>query len=71
MKFIVWGPDGIPIQEEPFKSRAEAACGIDEFVAHFAEQGYYAGVGYRLELDEIARHCRIEQVDEEIDSQRD
>ena len=61
MKFTVWGPDGIPIQEEPFASREEAVSGIVDFVERFRRQGYYAGVGYRLKLVEIAGRCTIEE----------
>lgn len=50
MKFTVWGPDGIPIQESPFASREAAERGIANFVDRFRSQGYYAGVGYRLKL---------------------
>jgi hypothetical protein len=59
MKFIVWGPDGIPICDRPFATRAAAESGIEEFVSRFRQQGYYAGVGYRLELEEIAGRCTI------------
>lgn len=62
MKYIVWGPDQIPIREKPFKSQATAERGIADFVKRFAVQGYYAGVGYHLPLDEIAARCRIEAV---------
>jgi hypothetical protein len=58
--FTVMGPDNIPIRREPFASREAAERGIVEFVARFRLQGYYAGVGYRLAIEDIARHCRIE-----------
>ncbi len=61
MKFTVWGPDGIPIQEEPFASREAAERGIVDFVERFRLQGYYAGVGYHLQLEEIAGRCTIEE----------
>ncbi len=61
MKFIVCGPDGIPIREKPFTSSEAAERGIVEFVNRFRPQGYYAGVGYRLKLDEIADRCTIEE----------
>ena len=59
MKFTVMGPDGIPIREKPFSTREAAERGLKEFVERFHMQGYYAGVGYRLELDEIAGRCTI------------
>ena len=62
--FTVMGPDGIPIRREPFASREAAERGIVEFVSRFRLQGYYAGVGYRLAIAEIARHCRIEVTSE-------
>lgn len=62
--FIVIGPDAIPIREEPFASREAAERGIILFVNRFRLQGYYAGVGYRLAVEEIARHCRIEVTSE-------
>jgi hypothetical protein len=65
MKFTVWGPDGIPIQEEPFASREAAEHGIVEFVERFRLQGYYAGVGYRLKLEEIAGRCTIVESSDE------
>jgi hypothetical protein len=61
MKFTVWGPDGIPIQEKPFASREAAERGIANFVERFRLQGYYAGVGYRLALEEIAGRCTIKE----------
>ncbi len=67
MKFIVWSPDGIPIRERPFNSRAEAEQAITRFVARFIAQGYYAGVDGRLPLDEIASHCRIEEASQKRD----
>ena len=62
--FTVMGPDDIPIRREPFASREAAERGIVEFVARFRRQGYYAGVGYRLAVEEIARHCRVEVTSE-------
>lgn len=61
MKFTVWGPDGIPIQEKPFASREADERGIASFVERFRVQGYYAGVGFRLKLEEIASHCTIRE----------
>ena len=57
--FTVLGPDGVPIREKQFPSREAAERGIADFVARFRVQGYYAGVGYRLKLEEIARRCTI------------
>lgn len=54
------GPDGIPIREKPFASREAAERGIAAFIARFRGQGYYAGVGFRLELAKIAGRCTIE-----------
>lgn len=65
MKFTVWGPDGIPIQEKPFASRDAAQRGIEEFVNRFRAQGYYAGVESRLEITEIASRCSIEECPDE------
>jgi hypothetical protein len=65
MKFIVWGPDDIPIQEEPFASRPDAEHGIQEFMERFLSQGYYAGVGFQLRLEEIAGRCRIEEISDD------
>ncbi len=59
-KFTVTGPDGIWIREKPFGSREAAERGITEFVARFQGQGYYAGVGIRLAVSEIAGRCTIE-----------
>jgi hypothetical protein len=61
VKYIVLGPDGVPIRAKPFASRADAERGVAEFVARFRVQGYYAGVGYRLELDEIAARCTVQE----------
>jgi hypothetical protein len=61
MKFTVLGPDGIPIRERPFANREAAERGIADFVQRFRLQGYYAGVGYRLKLDEVAERCVIEE----------
>ncbi len=57
--FTVMGPDGVPIREKPFTSREAAERGITEFVGRFRVQGYYAGVGYRLAIEEIAGRCTI------------
>ena len=57
--FTVLGPDGIRIREKPFSSREAAERGITEFVARFRGQGYYAGVGFRLAVEEIAGRCTI------------
>ena len=57
--FVVLGPDGIPIRAKPFASRKAAERGLQEFVARFRVQGYYAGVGYRLALGEIAARCTV------------
>ena len=62
MKYIVWGPDGIPIKEKPFDTKNDADRALDAFVDRFRSQGYYAGVGYHLQIDEIAGRCRIEEV---------
>ncbi len=59
--FTVIGPDRILIREKPFTSRKAAERGIKEFVARFREQSYYVGVGYRLELDEIAARCTVKE----------
>jgi hypothetical protein len=61
VKYVVLGPDGVPIREKPFASKADAERGVAEFVARFRLQGYYAGVGYRLELDEIAARCTVQE----------
>jgi hypothetical protein len=61
MKFTVLGPDGIPIREKPFCSREAAERGIMDFVNRFRLQGYYAGVVYRLKLEEIAGRCTIRE----------
>lgn len=61
MKYIVLSPDGVPIREKPFASKVDAERGVAEFVARFKAQGYYAGVGYRLELDEIAARCTVQE----------
>ncbi len=58
--FTVIGPDGILIREKPFGSREAAERGVAEFVARFQVQGYYAGVGSRLGVEEIAGRCTIE-----------
>lgn len=62
MKFIVWGPDGIPVTPKPFGSRLDAEKCIDNFVQRFVAQGYYAGVNFQLPLSEIRDRCRIEEV---------
>jgi hypothetical protein len=59
--FTVLGPDGVPIREKPFLNRAAAERGVAEFIKRFEVQGYYAGVGYRLELDEIAARCTVRE----------
>jgi hypothetical protein len=61
MKYVVLGPDGVPIREKPFAGRADAELGVAEFVARFRAQGYYAGAGYRLRLDEIAARCTVQE----------
>ena len=62
MKYIVLGPDGIPISKKHFPTRAEAERGVGEFIKRFEAQGYYAGVGYRLPLHQVAARCTIEVV---------
>ena len=57
--FTVLGPDGIPVREKPFSSREAAERGIKEFAARFRVQGYYAGVGFRLAVEEIAGRCTV------------
>jgi hypothetical protein len=61
MKSIALSPDGVPIREKPFTSRVAAERGVAEFIARFRVQGYYAGVGYRLELDQIAARCTVKE----------
>ncbi len=63
VKYVVLGPDGVPIREKPFASKVDAERGVAEFVNRFRLQGYYAGAGYRLELDEIVARCRVEELD--------
>ncbi len=67
IKFTVWGPDGILIQEKPFASREAAERGVVDFVNRFRLQGYYAGVGYRLKLEEIAGRCTIKECNDDPD----
>lgn len=62
-RFIVIGPDGIPIRPAAFGSRAAAERGLREFVARFEIRGYYAGVDGKLPIDAIASHCSIEETD--------
>lgn len=65
MKYIVWGPDEIPIRQKPFPTREAAERGIADFTSRFKIQGYYAGVGFRLPLGDIAAKCRIEVANDE------
>jgi hypothetical protein len=62
MKYVVLGPDGIPISGKHFATRADAERGVGEFIKRFQSQGYYAGVGYRLSLHQIAARCTVEAV---------
>ncbi len=61
MKYIVLSPDGLPIREKPFKDKVDAERGVAEFVKRFQVQGYYAGAGFKLELDQIAARCTVQE----------
>lgn len=60
-KFVVLGPDGIPVRGKPFATREAAERALADFVARFRLQGYYAGAGFRLKLDEIATRCSVRE----------
>ena len=62
MKYIVLSPDGLPISKRSFATRADAERGVGSFIKRFEAQGYYAGVGYRLPLHQIAARCSVEAI---------
>ncbi len=58
-KYNVISPDGLPITDEPFKSRQEALAYIQKWCDSFKSQGYYAGVEERIPLDELPSRLEI------------
>lgn len=60
-RYIVVGPDEIPIRPTPFESKAAAEKAVTEFAKRFAPQGYYRDAnGERIEVADIPSRCRIE-----------
>lgn len=63
-KFIVEGPEGIPISRAPFATRTAAQAAIPAFVERFRQQGYYSTVKHEhIPLELIAQCCSIVPVD--------
>lgn len=62
--YLVWGPDGLPVSQEPVSTAAAVSNLIDEFVGRYAMQGYYRDSSCRnLSLDELRDSLRVEVVD--------
>jgi hypothetical protein len=62
-RYLVIGPDKIPIRQAPFDSKAAAQKGITAFVERFTAQGYYRDAnGKVIEIGDIASRCRIEPI---------
>lgn len=63
-KFLLLSPDGLEVLPVPFDTVAEARAYLAQFVARYAEQGYYASaLGERIPLGEIADRCQIEAIE--------
>ena len=63
IRFVVVGPDEIPIREAPFKSEQAARDAIAAFAKRFALQGYYRDAnGEAISVEDIPSRCRIEPV---------
>jgi hypothetical protein len=65
-RFIVTGPDGMPIGGlQKYDSKEEAKLAIRVFVNRYRSQGYYykeVVVRTKIPIDEIADECRIIEI---------
>ena len=61
VRFVVIGPDEIPIRATPFRSEQEAQKALQDFVLRFSVQGYYRDAnGEAISVEDIPKRCRIE-----------
>jgi len=58
-KYVVISPDGLPLTHDPFRNKQAALDYIPQFREGLEQQGYYAAVGRRIPLDELAGHLAI------------
>lgn len=58
-KWMVWGPDGLPIQPDPFDTREQAEAGKLEFLNRYEQQGYYSSVYGRIELFNLPGRVKV------------
>lgn len=60
--YVVWGPDGLPIFQQPCRTVTEAVTKAALWVAGFAFQGYYTDSNMqRLSLEELASRLHVEE----------
>ena len=68
MSYEVISPDGIPIEPEPFETKAEARRALEAWVRRFERQGHYTTAEHeRIPLGELASHCEIVDCDDCVD----
>lgn len=64
MKYLLIGPEGLPVLPVPFDTEAEALAYLPQFVARFKQQGYFTTAdGWRIPLKEIANACHVEAME--------
>lgn len=58
-KYVIISPDGLPLTHDPFESKKAALDYIPKYREGLEHQGYYAAVGRRIPLDELAGHLTV------------
>jgi hypothetical protein len=69
-KYDVISPDGFSINREgTYSSKKKAREGFTEWAKNFERQGYYSSNRGRIPLDELADHCQLIPVQDEMDNE--